>query len=136
MLSMAGFSGMVYVMHFVQEDFASELLIRAYEPGRIRVGSSQYTCNLIVTTERVLENWQPQGFEDLDATCIGALAELGPEVLLIGTGERLRFPPPDCTGSLLARGIGVEIMDTAAACRTFNILLSEGRRVAAALLLR
>ncbi|HHO68041.1 MAG TPA: hypothetical protein ENK12_03320, partial [Gammaproteobacteria bacterium] len=123
-------------MHFARDDFNSELLVRAWSPGELRVGDRRYRRNLVLTTERVIEDWAPQCFEDLDAACLDALAELEPEVVLIGTGETLRFPAPACTAGLLSRGVGVEVMDTGAACRTFNILLSEGRRVVAALLLR
>jgi uncharacterized protein len=63
------------------------------------------------------------------------IAGLEPEIVLLGTGGRQRFPRPSLLRSLLARGVGVEIMDTAAACRTYNIIMLEGRRVAAALLL-
>ncbi len=65
----------------------------------------------------------------------GPLAELKPEVVLLGTGTRLRFPHPRLTRALTDAGIGVEVMDTPAACRTFNILAAEGRKVLAAVIL-
>ena len=63
------------------------------------------------------------------------IAQLEPEIALLGTGDRQRFPHPRLIQALMARGIGVEVMDTSAACRTYNIVMLEGRRVAAALLL-
>ena len=121
-------------MHFARDDFDSELLVRGYRPGALRVGERTYDAGVVLTTERVIEHWAPGGFGDLRADTLETLAALAPDVVLIGTGEHLRFPPPAATAGLLARGIGVEVMDTAAACRTFNILLSEGRKVVAALL--
>ena len=90
---------------------------------------------MIVTPERLVSDWLPQTFGDLVEAHFEAIADLEPEIVLLGTGSRQRFPRPSLLRSLLAHGVGVEIMDTAAACRTYNIIMLEGRRVAAALLL-
>jgi len=104
-----------------------------------RTGSGSTSRNfagaLIVTPERLVSDWPPQTFGDLVEAHFEVIASLEPEVVLLGTGSRQRFPRPPLIRSLLARGVGVEIMDTAAACRTYNIIMLEGRRVAAALLL-
>jgi len=82
-----------------------------------------------------MRDWPPQRFEDLDSSHFDMLAELQPEFVLFGSGARLRFPSPALTASLLNQGIGIEAMDTGAACRTYNVLIAEGRNVAAALLM-
>ena len=122
-------------MHFVQQDFSSELLIRGYGDDGIRVGSETYCHSLILTHERVIVDWRPQRHDDLSACDFECFGDMQADILLLGTGPVLKFPPPAFTAPLLAAGVGVEIMDTAAACRTFNILLAEGRPVIAALLL-
>jgi len=79
-------------------------------------------------------DWSATRFEALTETDFDAILTHQPELVLVGTGNRLRFPPPRLTGRLAAARIGVEVMDTAAACRTYNILMGEGRLVLAALL--
>jgi len=121
-------------MQFAHEDFSSAYLIRAYEQGRITIGEQQYRRSLIVAREQVIVDWRPQLANELRHEDFDTVLALEPEVLLLGTGDRLLFPSPSLTARLLQAGIGVEVMDTAAACRTFNILLAEERRVVAALL--
>jgi len=123
-------------MHFVQEDFSSELLIRGYGDDGIRVGAETYRNSLILTHERIITDWRPQCHADLAAADFEGFTGMQADILLLGTGPVLKFPEPALTAPLLAAGVGVEIMATAAACRTFNILLAEGRPVIAALLLK
>jgi uncharacterized protein len=104
-------------------------------PAPTRISQITITRSAIVTSHRLIDDWPPQTLDEIGARHIDTLAELGPEIVLLGCGERLRWPDPALTAPLLERGIGVEIMDTGAACRTFNILISERRNVAAALLL-
>jgi len=104
-------------------------------PGYVRLGVVEYRDNVLVTPEQIVEGWAPGGFEQLTESDFAALAALRPEVALLGTGAALRFPHPRLTRPLVEAGIGLEVMDTPAACRTFNILASEGRRVAAGVLL-
>jgi uncharacterized protein len=80
-------------------------------------------------------DWQCQRHDQLQQAHFDQLAELGPELVIFGSGSRLRFPPPVLLGALMARRIGIETMDTVAACRTYNILAGEGRHVVAALLI-
>jgi uncharacterized protein len=100
----------------------------------VRLGVVDYRVNIVVTPERVISGWAGGGFEALCEADFAALIELEPEVVLLGTGASLRFPHPRLTRGLTDAGIGVEVMDTPAACRTFNILAAEGRKVAAAIL--
>jgi uncharacterized protein len=105
----------------------------AYGEGFVRVGEQRYERNLIVTTDRVLP-WAAASFEALSEADFAPLLGLGVDIVLLGTGASQRFPHPRLTRALAAQRIGVEAMDLQAACRTFNILVAEERRVAAALL--
>ncbi len=119
-------------MRFAQDDLPDQNSIRAYDTGRITVNEHIIDRHVVVAADRLFPDWAP-GFEQLEPEHLQALLEFEPEILLLGTGAILRFPRPACTAVFLERGIGVEVMDTAAACRTYNILLAEGRRVVAAL---
>ena len=101
----------------------------------VRLGVIEYRDNILVTPERIVTGWAAGGFDALNEADFAALAALKPEVALLGTGATLRFPHPRLTRALTDAGIGLEVMDTPAVCRTFNILAAEGRKVAAAVLL-
>jgi len=100
----------------------------------VRIGETDYRENLLVTPEQLVGSWAPGGFDALSESDFAALAALRPEVALLGTGRTMRFPHPRLTRPLVDAGIGLEVMDTPAACRTYNILAAEGRKVAAAIL--
>ena len=104
-------------------------------PGWIRVGTDEYRENVVLTSEAVATGWAASGFEGLTDEDFAQLLTQKPEVVLFGAGASIRFPHPRLTRPLTDAGVGVEIMDTPAACRTFNILAAEGRSVVAALLL-
>ena len=109
-------------------------LVRGYAPGQLRIGELTHTGSVILTPTSVIEHWRPMSAGDVCADDFAPLLELRPEVLLFGTGVRQQFPSPDVLRHLYAQRIGVEVMDTAAACRTFNVLVAEGRSVVAALI--
>lgn len=110
--------------------------IRAYQPGLIQVNELTYTHSVIVTPERLVEPWSPQTLAELTADHLAIIIELSPAILLIGTGHVLHFPALAVYGDLINAGIGIEIMDTHAACRTYTALTAENRNVAAALLIK
>jgi len=120
-------------MRFAQDSFASNS-IRAYSDGEISVNDKIINHSVIITPDLV-QRWEPRQIEELTAGHCRRLGELNPEVVIIGTGKTLKFPPPQLTVGLQSRGIGVEIMAHDAACRTFNILLAEDRRVIVALIM-
>ena len=93
------------------------------------------TTSTIVTSNHLVRDWPPQTIDELTETDIRTLAELKPEVAIIGTGASLKWPQRALLKPLIDAGIGYEIMDTAAACRTYNVLSYEGRTVAAALMM-
>ncbi|MCW5652687.1 Mth938-like domain-containing protein [Hydrogenophaga sp.] len=112
--------------------------ITAYGPGWVAVNGQRHANSLLLSSGGPLLAWDCDRFEALTAAHFEKLATLGdetPELVVFGSGQRLRFVRPALLQSLMARRIGVETMDTAAACRTFNILAGEGRRVVAALLI-
>jgi uncharacterized protein len=108
--------------------------ITGYRPGAVMVNETVLTASFVLTDMELLSDWPPQRFADLHRSHFERVAALAPELVLLGSGWRQRFPSISLIEPLLAGGIGVETMDTGAACRTFNILVAEGRRVAAALL--
>lgn len=110
--------------------------IDAYTQDSVRVGGRDYNDSLIVTPEKLISDWQPPPIKELVLQDMEQVITLSLQVLLLGTGRTLQFPPPPLLASLAAKGIGLEVMDTAAACRTYNILAAEGRRVGAALIIR
>ncbi len=122
-------------MRFQLETGGQANLIRTYAAGRIVVNQETYTHSLIVLPQRIVADWGPQNFDALAQMHFEALATLSPEVVILGTGRRQRFPRAELLAALVTAGIGCEIMDSGAACRTYNILMGEGRNVAAALLM-
>ncbi len=110
-------------------------VIRGYAADHIQVNEQRYTASLALSAEHILESWATAGFDALTAADFQALLAFEPELVLLGTGARQRFPSPALLRPLIDARIGCEIMDTGAACRTYNILAAEGRKVAAALLL-
>ena len=103
--------------------------------GEIRLQGGRYAKSLIVTRDAVIDAWQPPPLEALAIDDFAPLLGHPPEVLLLGTGRIQRMPPPALFAAFAERGVGLEAMDNRAACRTFNLLLSEYRNVAVALLL-
>jgi uncharacterized protein len=106
-----------------------------YGEGYVLVNGEKHEASVIVTPERVL-SWGAGGFDDLTESDFDVFLGLDLEILLVGTGPKQRFPHPRLTRALAEKRVGIEAMDVQAACRTYNILMAEGRRVAAALLLK
>lgn len=102
--------------------------------GFVEINKQKYTQNLIVMADQLILDWQVIDFASICAEHLAKIAELKLEVVLLGTGETHQFLHPKLYQTLTAQGIPLECMTTAAACRTYNILMSEGRNVAAALL--
>ena len=111
------------------------MTITAYDKDYVAVNGRRLTRSFLLLPQRVIEDWSPTSFESLAEADMEAIAALNCPVVLLGTGLRQRFPAPALLRSLIERRIGVEVMDTPAACRTYNILMAEGRDVAAALII-
>ena len=108
--------------------------IARYGPGGVAVNGVEHRSSVIVPWSGAVVEWPVTGFESLTEAHFEAVAALGAEIVIFGSGARIRFLPPAVLRPLHSRRIGIETMDTAAACRTYNILLAEGRSVVAALL--
>jgi uncharacterized protein len=109
-------------------------LFTAYGDDYVAVNHEKHRSSLIVLPDRLLAAWTSASVGSLQEADMQTLLGLGVEVVLLGTGKRLRFPAPALMRPFAPAGIGLEVMDLQAACRTYNILASEGRKVAAALL--
>ncbi len=116
-------------------DNASALnTVTAYGPGYVEVNRQRHSGALLLFPEGPVRPWSVQSFEQLSAAHVDEWLGFKPELILLGTGPSQRFPHPRILAPLAAAGLGLDAMDTAAACRTYNILMSEGRKVLAALL--
>ena len=107
--------------------------VTAYGPGFVEINKVRHTTPVVLTPERI-EPWAIESFEALAEADFERLRDLKPEVALLGTGARQRFPHPRLSRALAESRIGLEVMNTAAACRTYNILMAEGRKVVAGLI--
>lgn len=111
-----------------------ENIFTAYGDGYVQVQNRTFTGNIIVSPDTLIDPWPAAGFDGLVPEDFDAVLALQPQVILLGTGRSLRFPHPRVLRSVMQAHVGLESMDTLAACRTYNILAGEGRKVVAALL--
>ena len=109
-------------------------LVRGYSEAGVRIDDQLYATSVVVNATTVIESWRPRSIGEVNETDLQPVLELRPEVLLVGTGRRQVFPAPEVLAWLYRARVGFEIMDTGAACRTYNVLVGEGRNVAAALI--
>ncbi|WP_018872455.1 Mth938-like domain-containing protein [Thioalkalivibrio sp. ALJ16] len=110
-------------------------IVTGYEPGKVGINQVAYTRSLIVRPNALQAQWPVDAVQNLELQHLQPVLDAPPEVLLIGTGLQQRFPDRALWRHLREQGMGVEIMDTAAACRTYNLIMAEGRDVAAALII-
>jgi len=121
-------------MKMVLDDAAGLNMVSTYESGSVKIRGQHYKNSLLIFP-REIQEWPIKSFSELNAKALRAVPQNRPELLILGTGDRQQFPDPRIFIPLMDANIGYEIMDNAAACRTFNILLGEGRQAALALLL-
>jgi uncharacterized protein len=121
-----------FVVQLTRESSAANL-IRAWEAGRVLIGERWLSGNFIVSAEKILDDWSAADPLALSLDDLALAIELQPEIILIGTGSVIVLPDVDLMAALAERAIGLEIMTTPAACRTYNVLVHEQRRVVAAL---
>lgn len=113
----------------------SRYLIRAYEAGKLHINDEIISQSVIVTPEQLIHPWTPQNFHALGPEHLTELMISSPQIILIGTGEKWQIIPPEWLMIFYELQIGVEVMNTHAACMTFNVLAAEGRKVVAGLLI-
>jgi uncharacterized protein len=121
-------------MRFTQDSTSGSNVIRAYGNGELRVNDEVYRSTIIVSASAVQAAPDIRELEDLSRIDPSSILALEPEIVLLGTGPRQSFPAASFRAQFLSAGIGVEVMDTGAACRTFNVLVAEQRRVVALLM--
>ena len=112
----------------------NEYHIDSYANGVITVNGNAYNNSLVITPTQLLTTWPPEKFTDLATQHIRQIIQLDPEIIILGTGNQLCFPMPELIAEIFENHIGFEVMDTGAACRCYNLLLSEKRNVAAGLI--
>lgn len=122
-------------MKLHQDIPAGQNIVTSIGDDYVAVNGERHVNSFLLLPEHLEDSWGMAGFDALTEADFAKIATFGCDVVLFGTGRRQRFPRPALLQSLMAVRIGVEVMDTAAACRTYNILMAEGRNVAAALLL-
>lgn len=122
-------------MKMTEDKGNARFVINAHEPGQVTINHSVYRSSLIVGPERLIPEWRPRSMDELESGDIDVILQDTPEIVLLGTGSKQRFPPPEILMRFAEAGIGCEVMDNAAACRTYTVLMAERRRVVAALLL-
>jgi uncharacterized protein len=120
---------------FQPDHLAGTNAITRHDPGALWVGNQRFDRSLLVPWRGEVKSWAPARVDQLTAEDFEAVLAMKPELVIFGSGPRLRFVSPSLLRSLIERGIGVETMDTHAACRTYNVLVAEGRSAVAALLL-
>lgn len=113
-------------------DLGNGLHIRSYQPGQIITEEATYSTSIIISNQSV-EIWRPMTWNDLTEEDVLQLVKFNPKVVLFGTGPQLHLTPPTLFRCLIEKQIGYEVMDTAAACRTYNVLMTENRAVVAGL---
>ena len=112
----------------------ADYFITSYEPGKLSLNAGEYQNSIVVYQDQLIANWQVSSIDELTADHIENLVTMGPKIILLGTGKTHEFPNAAVLAHAYQHGIGVEIMQTDAACRTYNILATEGRNVLAALM--
>ena len=123
-------------MKFQPERVAPHLnLISFYGADGLRIGEREWRRSVLLPWQGAVIDWPPASFEALEPAHFEQIVALKPELVLFGSGSRMRFARPQLLRSLIERGIGVETMDSRTACRTFNVLVTEGRPVVAALVM-
>ncbi len=123
-------------MKFTLENNPNLNFIRAYSAEELKIGEHSIRSSCIVMADQLIAHWPPATLDELQVNHLEPIFELQPELVLLGTGARQRFAAAAIRAAFTARKIGLEAMDLGAACRTFNILVQEDRRVAAALFLK
>ncbi|SFE26004.1 Mth938-like domain-containing protein [Nitrosomonas sp. Nm166] len=116
-------------------NFNNQYIFTGYGDGYILINQVRYEKSLIVLPDHLIEDWPILSVSQLEARHFDNLLSHTPEIIILGTGAKHQFPNRSLLSRLVKSGIGIEIMDTKACCRTYNILVEEGRRVAAALLI-
>lgn len=127
--------GYNHYMKFSEDNPDAGFFISHYDNNELLINGKRFTQSLVISPDQLIENWCSSEIKDLSAGHFEQILALEPELIILGTGDKLTFPDMSVYAACINKNIGVEIMDTGAACRTYNVLLSENRKVVAGLLL-
>ena len=119
----------------LQPDQSASLTVTSYAATWIAINGVRYPHNLLINSKGLVLKWPCEKFVDIQVSHLDLIEPIHAEIILLGCGNKQLFVPPELFGEFISRNMGLETMNTAAACRTFNFLASEGRRVAAVLFL-
>jgi len=122
-------------MQLMQDSFEGEFLIQSYDDSRIKINNEFYQHNLIISKHKLITDWPAKSITELTTKDLQVIIDLQPQIIVFGTGTVQKFPSTEALAFFYQQKIGVEIMTTGAACRTFTLLMSEARNVVAALFL-
>jgi uncharacterized protein len=122
-------------MKFSEESAVNSYIVQSYKDGEATINGKTYRSSLIISSDILVDDWSLADISQLETEHLQTILDMTPEVILIGTGRTLIFPKPKAYASVINLGIGIEFMDSAAACRTYNILVSEGRSVVTGIIL-
>lgn len=122
-------------MKFAQDSQDEGYVITSYDENSVSINGKPFENSLIISSRKLEEDWDLNSIELLSDSHIDAILSFKPELIIIGTGDRLLFPAVETYSAAIRHGIGIDFMDTGAACRTYNILMSENRNVVAGLIL-
>ena len=122
-------------MKFAQDSQDEGYFITSYDENSVSINGKPFQTSLIISSRRLEEDWSLNAIEHLSDTHIESILLFKPELIIIGTGKKLLFPAVETYSRAIRHGIGIDFMDTGAACRTYNILMSENRNVVAGLIL-
>lgn len=122
----------------IQFDYgaANNYRIQSYSATSFTINNETISSSIVISAQKLISDWPPQKIDDITAQHLERIIDLEPEIVLFGTGNRLVFPHETIISSISSRNIGFEIMDTGAACRSYNLLMSDDRNVVAALFLQ
>ncbi|MCP4076524.1 MAG: Xcc1710-like domain-containing protein [Gammaproteobacteria bacterium] len=122
-------------MALAEDIISNKFSIQAYERDQITINDRIYTESLVLSPDNLIESWSVNSVTELRTEHLECIFDLKPDVILLGTGEKQIFPDIHILGHFASRGLGVEVMNTGALCRTYNILVAEDRQVVAAFIL-
>ena len=121
-------------MALIEDKISNRNSIQAYESDHITINGKEYRGNLILSINKIISPWNVSSIDQIEANDLNDIFNLNPEVVLLGTGEKQIFPNVEIFGFFAQQNVGLEVMNTGALCRTFNILAAEDRNVVAAIL--
>ena len=122
-------------MPLSEDNITSRYRISSYSDDSVSINEVEYHQSLLLSAQQMLSPWPVNSIQDLNQQSLEPILQMNPDVVLLGTGQRQQFPPAQIFALFGERGIGLEVMDNGALCRTFNILVAEDREVVAAVIL-